>query len=421
MSSSAWNQVYDRSLHDLLDSEREVRTVLEGEYRKIVALLEKLARQHYGPTLEDQRRAAPEALQKWSAQDWENFFQTAPRTTQNQLGASQAPNSWGKPTKKLSSNGNRLEKQLSRLQEENQQLQAEVLRLQAEISALKPPPEKAAPPKPVARQLLAQNPPRQATLDAFQMPLVPLKYSDLENEFGGLQWRRAQLFLYLMANFGLNAHVELDRYIAPAEGLSYRSNSTKKPVKKLIQTGLVADQTLKLETAPAAGFALWVLRLTDQGRELCQALGWPPVESEWERLRRLAPSAAEYHLAVLYLAVLGRSRGYQVQVLPENAGETQPFDKLRTEADVRLQRTDEQVLVIVETGQTSTTVPDRWRHLHQAQDSVALCALSASQRQQLAKACQQAQLPGKATDLATLKAVKIYETTAADPLWLQGW
>ena len=156
MSNSAWNQVYDRSLHDLLDSEREVRTVLEGEYRKIVALLEKLAQQHYGPTLEDQRRAAPEALQKWSAQDWENFFQTAPRTTQNQLGASQAPNSWGKPTKKLSSNGNRLEKQLSRLQEENQQLQAEVLRLQAEISAIKKPPEKAAPPKPVARQLSNQ-------------------------------------------------------------------------------------------------------------------------------------------------------------------------------------------------------------------------------------------------------------------------
>jgi hypothetical protein len=406
MSNSAWGLLHERSLHDLLDSEREVRMALESEYRKLVALIEKLARRHYGAALEDQRRAAPEAVQSWTAQDWEKFFLKVSKVTQSQSDMSQTINSWSRPAVVgPSQNGNDAEKELALFKKDNQELLKEIDHLQAEG-------------KRQQRKLLQKRSEsskklgRSISLDAFQMPSVSLKCRDLENKFGSLQWRRAIMILYLMVNFGINAPVELDRYIAPMEGLSFRSNAIKNSAKKLIQVGLVMGDTLRFKRPKLnLDFALWVLRLTDRGRAFCQTLGWQPIESEWERLLRLTPSEEEYHLVMLYLALLGRSRNYQIEILPEVAGETQ--------ADARLHRGTEDMLVVVELN-TRTDIT-RWQNLYQQQGIVGICTLDVTRRESLSNTCQQARIPGKATDLETLKAVKIYETSANDPLWLAEW
>lgn len=468
--SSGWAAIHERSVSDMLASERQIRAALEGEYRKLAVVLERLARQHHGVFLEDQRRTNPDGFQHWTAQDWENFFQMAPR---DQPKIHPVPD-WGAVSGKNGNNGHseaaKLEMEIQRLKKEVGCLKAENMELlqngrtphrpnvplgenagvsktgdrgripvnagtdestkapgvKKENQQAGPAPHTHAPgfiiPNETGESFPDRATPfgdpgssRPPNMADFKMPLLPLKYSHLEADFGGLQWRRAVMILYLLAHYGLNAHIEIDRHIAPVEGLSFRTNSTKKPVQKLDSVGLIAAETLKISHPQAGqGFALRLLRLTDTGRDLCQALGFQPVESEWERLIRLHQGAEQkdHTLAVLYFALLARARGYDIAVLPdEKAGKTPP--------DVCISRGDETHLVEIELGQRDLAA--KWRNLKTAQGHAAICALRPAGRQRLVKDCQLAKIPGMATDLETLKAVRIYETTDADPLWLEEW
>jgi hypothetical protein len=115
---------------------------------------------------------------------------------------------------------------------------------------------------------------------------------------------------------------------------------------------------------------------------------------------------------VLYFSILARARGYTVAVLPdEKAGETPP--------DVRVTRGSESRLVKVEIGSRDKTT--KWRNLQAAQGHAAICALDSACRERLASDCKLAKIPGTATDLLTLKAVRLHEATPDDPLWLEVW
>lgn len=421
MSTGWTSTLYERSISDILESERQIRAVLEDEHRKLIAVLERLAKQHHGRHFEEYRRTNPTGAQYWTAQDWEKFFLSAPRGIQIQPAAS-----WTS----VSSNGNghkaiQLEREVQRLRSENNRLKAE----NTEHLQKRPQTEgrrsRSAPPKKVVREKSSPRSSGQAIVAApesvpasplagFKTPMLPLKYSQLESEFGSIQWRRALMILYLLATYGINSHVEIDRHIAPVEGLVFRSNSTKKPVRKLAEIGLTVMETIKIDRDPEMGFAIWVLRLTDSGRELCQAFGWQPVESEWERMIRLhqGDRLKEHTLAVLYFALLARARGYDVAVMPDTqAGNTSP--------DVRITRNGKSHLVEIELGKRDVSA--KWRNMKTAQGYVAICALYPAGRDRLVKDCKLAKIPGMAADLETLKAVKIYETTASDPLWLEQW
>ena len=89
--------------------------------------------------------------------------------------------------------------------------------------------------------------------------------------------------LYLIATLGVNAHLELDSFIAPKENLSYRTNSTKKPLQMLTDAGMLHVETLRLQQGEFK-MALRVARLTKLGREMCASFGWTVVESDWDRL-----------------------------------------------------------------------------------------------------------------------------------------
>ena len=428
--NSHWTTIRDRSYQTMLKDEREIRAALEGEYRKALALLERLARQHYGAALEEHRRVDVNGTKYWSIQDWERFFQAVAFSRGWQKAAT-GP-AWNTDGKKsgIGHNGNghkveQLEREISRLRTQVTQLKQENLELsQSKDQKLatgnrqrrKSPAKKvrASAQDADTSKKSASPPTGLPTLDGYRLPLVPLKYSDIESRFGGMQWRRATMILYLLSAYGINAHVEIDRHVATLEGVGPRSGSTKRVFRKLITVGLITDESIKIERGEKRGLALWFLRLTDKGRALCEALGWPVIESEWDRLIRLhqGDKLKSHTLAVLYFAFLARARGWQVTVMPDDlAGNTPP--------DVLIVKGKEQHLVEVELGTRDLT--RKWQNLQSAQGYAAICALDLDGRKRLVNDCKLAGIPGKATDLETLRNVPVNETQDDTPLWLDDW
>jgi len=245
---------------------------------------------------------------------------------------------------------------------------------------------------------------------------MPYKYKGLLKNHGmtPLRWRRGSMMLYLIAAYGINAHLELDVYVAQCEGLNYRSNSTKKPLSDLAAAGLVIAETLRMEVGDFRT-ALRLARLTDEGRTLCEALGWPAVESDWDRMIRLHQGRRQvrHTLAVLYFAVLARVRGWRTVIMPDVEGPADP--------DLQVTKDDERYFVEVELGTRGDEKQTaKWQNLTDLQGSVALCAPSVKIRERLVADCRLAKISGVATDLGTLVA-KPYHEAQAEPLWLKEW
>jgi hypothetical protein len=432
---------HERTLGDLLVSERQIRATLEDERQRFIQLLTRLAREYDGPRFESLRRDDPSVPKFWTSGDWEAFFATPrpqPETSTTWAGQK--------------ANGNTTDNGhipvLGHMEQEIRLLRDEIRQLLAALSSSAPsqptpntaiiakppsskPPIKTQPKAPAAEKKPPQapKPPTEKTaqpetkqladsslLTDFLEPGVPLKYQKVVGvgaRWSDKVWRRAAMILYLLATTGYNAHVELDRHIALTEGISFRSNSTKKPVYQLTDAGMMVAQTLEL-TRNAETFRLWIFRLSESGKELCRALGWEPVESEWERLLRLhqGDTQQEHALAVMYFAMMARARGYTVTVMPEEAaGKTPP--------DARVVRGNEKRLVEIELGERDETA--KWRNLYEAQGFAALCAVETAGRERLAGDCKLAKIPGVATDLLTLKRAASLHEASDCPLWVETW
>ncbi len=430
-----------RSLESLLEAERAMREHLAGENRILSGLLARLARRHYGVRLEEFRRRNPRNMDEWTAGEWQAFFageerMVSPGWGGRPAGAGEAPsNGNGK-------NGNGHHAAGVDVDALKAAIKQEVLRELRPAVRLRPRtveeatpagtprdkdeqaaeteeahPAQAAPP-PKKKQAVPEKIPAHAVppvipLDGFTLPLVPLKFDDLQERFGGLRWRRAAMILHVIALYGINALIEIGRHVGKAEGFAPHSNSVKAPFKQLGELGLLHVETLKIRH-PRRGFALLLGRLTDAGREFCRAVGWQPVESEWERLIRLHEGGrqGEHTLAVLYFAVMSRARGYTVSVLPDiQAGNTPP--------DVLLERNGERILAEVELGRHDRTA--KWRNLQAVQGFAAICTLYPKDRKRLASDCKLAHIPGRATDLETLRSVRLNHDMSAEPFWVEEW
>ena len=402
-----WDTVYQRSLDDLLKSERARREALESDRAGLVELLTRLAQRHAGQRLEDLRRENPATPKHWSAQEWEAFFSRPEQP--NQVLA------WGQPAV---DNGCNVPSDAQALQ----QLQQEMRNLRTQVEHSQPVANDQRP-FDFAQDRLATKadspvPSRlsSVSLTAFAPPVVPYKYKGLLGQHGltDLRWRRGSMLLFLMASRGMNAHLELDALIAQREGLSYRSNSTKKPLENLAAAGLVIAETLRMETDDFRT-ALKLTRLTDTGRELCQALDWPVIESDWERLIRLHQGLAQprHTLAVLYFALLARVRGWATEIVPDVDGSAAP--------DMRVAKDELNLYVEVELGSRGDQKQTaKWKHLADLQGRVAICAPNVTVRERQVKDCQLAKIGGVATDLATLVARKYHEAEN-EPLWFKEW
>ncbi len=412
-------KLQDRSLQDMLAEERQMRSLSDQARSQYAQLLQKLAQQLLGERLEEVRRDDPQATQTWSASQWERFF------AQFDHRLPQPPSTWNR------SNG----KEVQMFRKKLDQAQTEIAALKVQIASLKqeaqkkpfaPTPRAKPSPRPKPSKLKSEPPKKKNRptpddkkgnpLMGFATPQKPLAFEATfrESDWTSIRWRRGAMMLYLIATRGINAHLEFDMFIAPVEGLSYRTNSTKKPLQVLAQSGFVEAKTLWIKRKDFR-MALSLAHLTEQGQELCRMLGWEPVESEWERLQRLHEGERfeEHTLAVLYFALHARLRGWMTVVMPEVRG---------TVPDVGVRKDGVAHLVEVELGKKDS--PAKWRKLAQASRTggVAICGLAPDNRKRLVGDCKLAKIEGVATDLHTLQNQEdVYSLTQETPLWLESW
>ena len=419
-----WQAVYQRSLGDLLAAEKARREALEADRARLVQLLTRLAQGHDGQLLEDLRREHPGTPEHWTAEEWEAFFSKPPAHPQVLT--------WGGDGH--GNNGHRKAENddLKQLKDQISRLETHIAHLQSKADGR---------PKTGDGERVADGerdtedqgpktgivpvvcPPSSVSLSAFSPPNVPYKYKGLlaNHSLKDLRWRRGSMMLYLIATCGINAHLEIDVFVAQREGLSYRSNSTKKPLDNLAAAGLVIAETLRMEVGDFRT-ALKLARLTDEGRQLCIALGWPVVESDWERLIRLhqGQRQTKHTLAVLYFALLARVRGWSTEVVPEVESGANGTHSA-TVPDILVTKGADSYFVEVELGtrgdQKQTA---KWKNLADTQGSVAICAPNVKVRERLVADCRLAKLSGVATDLATLVSKKYHESLE-EPLWLKEW
>ena len=216
------------------------------------------------------------------------------------------------------------------------------------------------------------------------------------------------MVLYLMAEKGLSLRLEILEAIAEVDDVKAHSGSLKRMiVNGLIPKGLVTGDNFRMQLSRPAQLA--VLRLTDDGRELCRILGWEPVESEWERMIRLhnGDDQREHTAGVLAFAYHSRRRSWKVEVLPPVEGKAEP--------DVLVEQGEDKICVEVELGNDK---PAKWRNLNTLQGFVALCAATEDKRSRLVAECKLDKLKGMATDIETL----IQESGGVTGnLWFERW
>ena len=408
-----WQAVYQRSLGDLLAAEKTRRQAVEADRARLVQLLTRLAQHHDGEHLEELRRQDPGTLQHWSADEWTAFFSNPP--------ALQAQaRTWGANGSGHGNNGHRNTKtdDFMRMQDEVRRSETHIAHLQpiraGETGSKEESEKKRSSQTP--QHSSPHSPQRSDTLAAFSPPNVPYKYKGLLTNHGlkDLRWRRGSMLLYLISTFGMNAHLEMDVFIAKREGLSYRSNSTKKPLENLAAAGLLITETLRMEVGDFRT-ALKLARLSDEGRKLCEAFGWAAVESDWDRLIRLhqGQKQVRHTLAVLYFAVLARVRGWTTEVVPDAESGAVP--------DILVAKGDDRHFVEVELGTRGNEKQTaKLKNLADLQGKVAICAPNVKVRERLVADCRLAKFSGVATDLATLVA-KPYHEAQEEPLWLKEW
>ncbi len=403
--SNLSSQLLVRSLEDLLAAERRWRQAAEQRAKALTEVLTRLAYDlGLGEALEQARRANPRALETWGAVEWAALFRQAMQQSQGWNG-----------------NGHKadLEAALQARDSEIAQLRQQLAQLQARLHTLEDARQtqertkrktKAFAPEP---EVLGLDLMAQALNEVdWQTLRIPEMYRPLAKT-GGVRWQRGLMMLFLINRFGINSRMELALALAQAHGKPVKTGRAwvRKAGAYLTQNGLLIAETLRLSSPPTS---LSVYRLSNEGRDLAQRLGWDPVESEWERLRRLheGDRYPAHTMAVLTAALHARLRGWKVAVMPEKS--------TNTPTDMLISRKGERWFVEVELSEKDN--PAKWRNNAQENnDQVALVAATAERRRTLVNDCKRLGLSGKATDLETLIAVPLDEITPDTPFWAEEW
>jgi regulator of replication initiation timing len=417
----------ERALEDILNAERELRQNAERMAREYRALVLELAQRLAGEQLEARRRDNPGVPQVWTAADWTAFWNSVPVGTSS---------GWTKP------NGNghealerrivQLEGELTALRERLERAQAEAAQerrtreeLQKRLEEAqqeKPKKKKGEAKRPAERILTPEELPRLwrklvEEMSGMVVPPAPERFkAQLKPKESDIRYRRKVLVLYAVACGGISSRMEIDRVVSVVEGLSERTNSVRRPLDELVQTGLLICETIRMTSPFETGLAVY--RLAEDGKALCGLWGWRVVENEWERLMRLHQGSEQeaHSVVILAFALHARLRGWDVSILPEVEGAARP--------DVLVERDGERWYVEVERGDGSRR---KWKNLAVLNGGkVALCAANDAGREKLVRDCKAERLEGVATDLRTLSFVgnelrKMFDITPAEPLWVERW
>ena len=214
--------------------------------------------------------------------------------------------------------------------------------------------------------------------------------------------------LYLLAATGLSVGQELRAVMEITLGILPGNPS----IQRVFHTNLPA-LGLAIKEMPyfIRSSRLAIFRLTGQGRQACRELGWPAVESEWERLIRSHEGLLypRHTLGLLAFCWQARLRGWRTELLPAvNA---------RLEPDVLVEKSGTKVYVEFEVRAHEKL--KKWRKACRFQGYVALCSFTPKARANLVEECKLSRVPGYATDLHTLTAND--HNLGVGSLWIEYW
>ncbi len=421
------------ALDDLLDAERHFRQQAENALRELRGVLVELAQRLAGNQIEDARRADPNAPENWGPETWRAFFAKLPNR--------QESNGWNE----------NLLTELQQLKGENQALKERLAsidpkpalttnptlpELQGELQT----PASASPVRklPAAARLdnsptLVDANPQPVSFahvdllrDLHALPLatmLPARYECLFPKYGlsdadwERQMRRRLYVLYLLSR-GMDLRLEIDYLLSQVEGIKSRTGALHRIYDSLIDRKLISREVMEM-SAPNTSLAL--LRLSDEGRSLCQMLGWYIAETERQRIYRLnhETQVPQHTLAVMIFAMHARFRGYRVGVLPQ-------VDIIQTDAvpDVVITRDATEgkpETIYVEVELNGKELDEKWRNLAKLQNRIAICARNTQHRSRLVENCKLKSLHGLATDLETLIACKVPDISQCADLWAEEW
>ena len=425
--------IRSNALDDLLDAERHFRGQAENALRELQSVLTEQAQRMAGSQIEDARRTDPGAPENWGPERWRKFFASVPIRA--------ASTGWY----------DELPLELERLKSENHALKDRLASLSSPFSpesasisfenSSEQPTEDPSPvpldlttlPQLVCNPTMVDYDPHGRTfahldllgeLSTLRLPPAPparfqshfpkvgLNEADWER-----QLRRKLYVLYLLSR-GLDIRLEIDHLISHVEGIGSRTGALRRIYDNMVEKNLISREVLEM-SAPNTSLAM--LELTQDGRQLCQILGWNVNETERQYMNRMHQGAQfpQHTLAVMIFAMHARFRSYRVGVLPRLEG-------VQTNAvpDVSVSRSlpDSKLETIyVEVEMSNKELDAKWRNLSQLQGCVALCARNAKRRARLIGDCKLKNLHGLATDLETLIACKVPDISQDTPLWAEEW
>ncbi len=393
-----------RMLDDLLQAERSFRDLAERRARALTGVLTELAYRLAGEKLEQMRQLDPSAPNGWKPEDWRNFFLAVSLTPQGE--------GWGKP------NGNGHGAELAALQARIAALERELAQARALLAEQSPHQRKVDADNP----LIPAKPTSNGKLANFVMPKIPKAWehrwqvrTEMSKADRELHLKRRGMVLKCLAD-GLSVQVEIGKHVGDTTGTQYRSGAIRRVFDALEESGLIVRQTLTLQVTGNLPTRLAVARLSEEGRQFCRAVGWPVVESEWEKLLRLHEGDVQegHTLAILLFATVARLRGWTVEVLPEVQGKARP--------DLVITKDGQRLYVEVETGTRLHDANAKWRMNAELNGGrVALVARNVEERGVLVADCRHVAGHGCATDVETLIAGRLVEVSADDPLWAEVW
>jgi hypothetical protein len=422
--------VRTNALDDLLDAERHFRQQAEGALRELRAVLTELAQRLGGSQIEDARRTDPTAPENWGSERWRKFFASLP--------VQASGNGWHEG----------LVAELAHLKAENQALKGRLasqpLPAALKVVPINPEPQPVAVLEPAMPGSVSQPEPASVPvavdvnqqgrtfahvdllreLRALRLPAaLPARFEShfpragLNEADWDRQVRRKLYVLYLLSQ-GLDIRLEMDYLISQVEGIGSRTGALRRVYDSMVEKNLISREVLEM-SAPNTSLAM--LQLTEDGRQLCQVLGWGVAETERQRMNRLHQGAQfpQHTLGVMIFAMHARFRGCRVGVMPSLEG-------VNTNAipDVSVARSapdSSPETLYVEVELSSKELDEKWRNQAQLQSRVALCARNPQRRTRLVGDCKLKHLHGVGTDLETLIACKVPDISHSTPLWAEEW
>jgi hypothetical protein len=420
------------ALDDLLDAERHFRQQAESVLRDLRSVLTELAQRVAGAQIEEARRTDPTAPESWGPDRWRKFFANLP--------ARSVGSGW---------NDNILA-ELEQLRSENQALKGKLAAtalstprspiLDNVESGERPTVVIQANTPPELPEIVAPLPVRTAEIDtqsrafahanflsdlrSLRLPAAPPARFESHFPKAGLneadwerQLRRKLYVLYLLSQ-GMDIRLEVDYLLSQVEGIGSRTGALRRIYDNMVEKNLLSREILEM-SAPNTSLAM--LQLTEDGRQLCEILGWGVAESERQRMNRLHQGIQypQHTLGVMIFAMHTRFRGYQVNVMPHIEGiQTHAIPDV---AIIGAPSSENTETIYVEVELSNKELDEKWRNQVQLQKRVALCARNAQRRGRLVGDCKLKNLHGLATDLEMLIACKVPDISQGTPLWAEEW